>query len=147
MYITMNMLKFPPRKGSSSRPFVFLAGEEDEEYDYWNEKKSFQKYLQTSIEEVAPEDTDEDDDDLPQSVPSSDPMDPITPAPSAPLLIKRLDSAHRRMSRKLPKSKHDVEDDEDSDSEDEKEKEQEPVEKDDEVHGEDWDPFGDEAEL
>lgn len=127
---------------------MFLAGEEEEQYDYWNGKKSFQKYLQTSIEDVMAEDTD-DDDDLPQSVPSSDPMDPITPAPSEPLLIKRLDSAHRRMSRQLPKSKHDVEEDESTESEEEQEESPQngQEEETEEVHGDDWDPFGDEAEL
>jgi hypothetical protein len=143
----MNMLKFPPRKGLGNRPFVFLAENADgavDDYDYWNKGKNFDKFLRTSVEKMPEDEEDDDDDDLPQSVSMSDPSTPETPYPSAPLLQMRLESAHRRMSRKVPRLKGDLDDDEDSESDKEKAKEETKKEQE---HGEDWDPFGDEAEL
>jgi hypothetical protein len=143
-------LKTPPRKGLGNRPFVFLAENADgavDDYNCWNQGKAFDKFLRMSVEDPSTEeDEDDDDDDLPQSIPMSDPFTPETPYPSAPLQQMRLESAHRRMSRKVPKSKDDCEDD-DEDSESDKDKPDEQDTKKEQQHGEDWDPFGDEAEL
>jgi len=139
IYITMNTMEFPTRKGSSNRPFFFLANTGEEDYDYWNGKRSFEKFLRTSLDDVPEEEEEETDDEgFPLPVPSSDSI-LETPYPSAPLQQLRIESSVRRMSRKLPKSKHQ----EDSESDSEPEEEQKP----EEARGEDWDPFGDEAEL
>ena len=100
------------------------------------------------------EDSDDEFDLIPRSDTPVDPFSPVTPYPSEPLLQKRLESAKRRLSRELPAKKSG---DESSSSEPSSEEDEIKARKSKSVEGEgekegdhfvdDWDPFGDEAEL
>ena len=101
------------------------------------------------------EDSDDDFDLIPRSDTPTDPFSLVTPYPSEPLLQKRLESAKRRLSRELPAKKND---DESSSSEPSSEEDETRARKPKSVQDEedekgkdylvdDWDPFGDEAEL
>ena len=101
------------------------------------------------------EDSDDDFDLIPRSDTPTDPFSLITPYPSEPLHQKRLESTKRRLSRELPAKKNG---DEGSSSEPSSEEDEARARKSKSVQGEedekekenlvdDWDPFGDEAEL
>ena len=101
------------------------------------------------------EDSDDEFNIIPRSDTPTDPLSLVTPYPSEPLLQKRLESAKRRLSRELPGKKSDGESSssEPSSEEDEtrarkpKSVQGEEDEKEKEYFVDDWDPFGDEAEL
>lgn len=99
------------------------------------------------------DDSDEDFNIVPRSDTPTDPFSLVTPYPSEPLLQKRLESAKRRLSRELPAKKGGEESSgsEPSSEEDEvkarKSKSVQGEEKEKDYFADDWDPFGDEAEL
>ena len=106
-------------------------------------------------EKEAEKDSDDDFDTIPRSDTPTDSLSLITPYPSEPLLQKRLESAKRRLSRELPAKRggYESSSSEPSSEEDEtrarkpKSVQDQEDEKERDVFVDDWDPFGDEAEL
>ena len=106
-------------------------------------------------EEKEEEDSDDEFNVIPRSDTPTDPFSLVTPYPSEPLLQKRLESTKRRLSRDLPvkKSGGESSSSEPSSEEDEtrarkpKSVQGEEDEKEKDCFVDDWDPFGDEAEL
>lgn len=129
-----------------------------EDCSVWNRGRTFERFLRQVVNEEK-EEEDEDSDDgfnvIPRSDTPTDPFSLVTPYPSEPLHQKRLESAKRRLSRELPAKKGG---DESSSSEPSSEEDEIKARKPRSVQGEmdekekdhfadDWDPFGDEAEL
>lgn len=128
-----------------------------EDCSVWNRGRNFERFLNQIMNEEKEGEEDSDDglDLIPRSDTPTDPFSLVTPYPSEPLLQKRLESAKRRLSRELPVKKGG---DESSSSEPSSEEDEIKARKSKSVQGEeddkekdyfadDWDPFGDEAEL
>lgn len=126
-----------------------------EDCSVWNRGRNFERFLNQVMDEEkeAEDDSDDDFDIIPRPDTPIDPFSLVTPYPSEPLLQKRLESAKRRLSRELPAKKSG---DESSSSEPSSEEDEAKARKPKSVQGEekekdhfvdDWDPFGDEAEL
>ena len=161
VHITLSKSGFERKKSRTNRPFVITARDPEgpvEDCSVWNRGRSFERFLTQAMneEKEAEEDSDSDGFDvIPRSDTPIDPFSLITPYPSEPLLQKRLESANRRLSRELPakKSGDESSSSEPSSEEDEvrarkpKSVQSEEDEKEKKDFIDDWDPFGDEAEL
>jgi len=161
VHITLSNSNFERKKSRTNRPFVTTAQDPEgpvEDCSVWNKGRSFERFLTQIMNEEREEEEDGSDDDfdiIPRSDTPADPFSPVTPYPSEPLLQKRLESTKRRLSRELPAKKNG---DESSSSEPSSEEDETRARKSRSVQGEesgkeedcfvdDWDPFGDEAEL
>ncbi|KAF9653752.1 hypothetical protein BDM02DRAFT_3125677 [Thelephora ganbajun] len=159
VHITLSKSDFERKKSKTNRPFVITAQDPDgpvEDYSVWNRGRNFERFLnQVTNEEEEEEDSDDGFDIIPRSDTPTDPLPLVTPYPSEPLLQKRLESTKRRLSRELPvkKSGDESSGSEPSSEEDEtrarkpKSVQDEEDEKEKDYFVDDWDPFGDEAEL
>lgn len=159
VHITLSKSDFKRKKSRTNRPFVITAQDPEgpvEDCSVWNRGRNFERFLnQVMNEEEEEEDSEDDFDIIPRSDTPTDPFSLVTPYPSEPLLQKRLESAKRRLSRELPAKKGGEESSssEPSSEEDESraqrpksvQSEEEGKEKD--CFVDEWDPFGDEAEL
>jgi len=160
VHITLSKSDFERKKKSrTNRPFVVTAQDPEgpvEDCSVWNRGRNFERFLKQVMNEEKEEEEGSDDDfDIrPRSDTPTD-SSLTTPYPSEPLLQKRLESAKRRLSRELPAKKSG---DESSGSEPSSEEDETRARKPRSVHDEedekekdyfvdDWDPFGDEAEL
>jgi len=148
------------KKSKTNRPFVITAQDPEgpvEDCTVWNRGRNFERFLNQVMneEKEAGEDSDDDFDIMPRSDTPIDPFSLVTPYPTEPLLQKRLESTKRRLSRELPakKSEDEGSSSEPSSEEDEararkpKSVQSEEDEKEKDCFVDDWDPFGDEAEL
>ena len=161
IHITLNKSDFERKKSRTNRPFVIAARDPDgpvEDCSVWNKGRNFERFLNQVMNEEREEEEEDSDDDfniVPRSDTPTDPFSLITPYPSEPLHQKRLESAKRRLSRELPAKKGG---DESSSSEPSSEEDETRARRSKSVQGEedekekdcfvdDWDPFGDEAEL
>ena len=158
VHITLGKSDFGRKKYRTNRPFVITAQDPEGpvgDCSVWNRGRSFERFLnQVMNEEKGEEDSDDDFDAIPRSDTPTDPFSLVTPYPTEPLLQKRLESANRRLSRELPAKKSG---DEGSSSEPSSEEDETRARQPKSVQGagedekdyfvDDWDPFGDEAEL
>lgn len=160
VHITLSKSDFERKKSKTNRPFVITAQDPEgpvEDCSVWNRGRNFERFLNQVMNEEKEEGEDSDDefDVIPRSDTPTDPFSLVTPYPSEPLLQKRLESTKRRLSRELPMKKSG---DENSSSEPSSEEDETRARKPKSVQGEedekekdyfvdDWDPFGDEAEL
>jgi len=161
VHITLRKSNFERKKSRTNRPFVIAAQDPEgpvEDRSVWNKGRNFERFLTQVMNEEREEEEEESDDDfdvIPRSDTPTDPFSPITPYPSEPLLQKRLESAKRRLSRELPAKKNG---EESSSSDPSSEEDEIRARKPRSVEGEEdgkekdcfvdeWDPFGDEAEL
>jgi hypothetical protein len=160
VHITLTKSDFERKKSRTNRPFVITAQDPEgpvEDCSVWNRGRNFERFLNqvTNEEKGVEEDSDDDFDTIPRSDTPTDPFSLVTPYPSEPLLQKRLESTKRRLSRELPakKSGDESSSSEPSSEEDEararkpKSLQNEEDEKEKDCFVDDWDPFGDEAEL
>lgn len=160
VHITLCESDFERKRYRTNRPFVISAQDPEgpvEDCSVWNRGRNFERFLNQVMNEEKGGEDDSDDgfDIIPRSDTPTDPSPLITPYPSEPLLQKRLESAKRRLSRELPakKSGDDSSSSEPSSEEDEtrarkpKSVQNEEDEKEKDCFVDDWDPFGDEAEL
>lgn len=161
VHITLSKSDLERKKSRTNRPFVITARDPEgpvEDCSVWNRGRSFERFLNQVMNEEKEEEEEDSDDGfniIPRSDTPTDPTPLITPYPSEPLLQKRLESAKRRLSRELPakKSGDESSSSEPSSEEDEtkarkpKSVQSEEDEKEKDYFADDWDPFGDEAEL
>lgn len=160
VHITLSKSDFERKKSRTNRPFVITAQDPEgpiEECSVWNRGRNFERFLTQVMneEKEVEEDSDDDFNATPRSDTPTDPFSLVTPYPSEPLLQKRLESTKRRLSRELPakKSGDESSSSEPSSEEDEararkpKSLQSEEDEKERDFFVDDWDPFGDEAEL
>lgn len=160
VHITLSKSDFERKKSRTNRPFVIAAQDPEgpvEDCSIWNRGRSFERFLNQVMneEKEGEEESDDEFDTIPRSDTPTDPLSLVTPYPSEPLLQKRLESANRRLSRELPTKKSG---DGNSSSEPSSEEDETRARKPRSVQGaedekekdyfvDDWDPFGDEAEL
>ena len=160
VHITLSNSDFERKKSRTNRPFVIAAQDPEGpvgDCSVWNRGRNFERFLSQVMneEKEAEEDSDDDFDTIPRSDTPTDSLSLITPYPSEPLLQKRLESAKRRLSRELPAKRGGDESSssEPSSEEDEtrarkpKSVQDQEDEKERDSFVDDWDPFGDEAEL
>lgn len=160
VHITLSKSDFERKRYRTNRPFVINAHDPEgpvEDCSVWNRGRNFERFLNQVMneEKEAEEDSDSDFDIIPRSDTPTDPFSLVTPYPSEPLLQKRIESTKRRLSRELPakKSGDESSSSEPSSEEDEakarkpKSVQNEEDEKEKDCFVDDWDPFGDEAEL
>lgn len=159
VHITLHKSDFERKRAKTNRPFV-ISGQDPEgpvhDCSIWNRGRSFERFLnQVMDEEKEEEDSEDEFGIISRSDTPADPSPITTPYPSEPLLQKRLESANRRLSRELPakRSRGDSDSSEPSSEEDEakarKPKSVQGTESEKETVSfvDNWDPFGDEAEL
>ena len=161
VHITLSKSDFERKKSRTNRPFVITAQDPEglvEDRSVWNRGRNFERFLNQVMneeKEAEEEDSDDDFDVIPRSDTPIDPLPLVTPYPSEPLHQKRLESTKRRLSRELPAKRNGGESSssEPSSEEDEskarkpKSVQSEESEKEQDCFVDDWDPFGDEAEL
>jgi len=162
VHITLSKSNFERKKSKTNRPFVTTAQDPEGpvgDCSVWNKGRNFERFLKQVMNEEREEEegSDDDLDIIPRSDTPTDPFSPVTPYPSEPLLQKRLESTKRRLSRELPAKGNG---DESSSSEPSSEEDEirarksrsvsvqgEEDGKEKDLFVDDWDPFGDEAEL
>ena len=161
IHITLTKSDFERRKTKTNRPFVITAQDPEgsvEDCSVWNRGRNFERFLNQVMneeKEADEEDSDDDFDIIPRSDTPTDPLSLITPYPSEPLHQKRLESAKRRLSRELPaKRGRDESSSSEPSSEEDEVRARKPKnvrnhesDKEKDTFVDDWDPFGDEAEL
>jgi len=161
VHITLSKSNFERKKSRTNRPFVITAQDPEgpvEDCSVWNRGRNFERFLNQVMNEEKEEEGEDSNDEfdiIPRSDTPTDPFSLVTPYPSEPLLQKRLESTKRRLSRELPtkKSRYESSSSEPSSEEDEtrarkpKSVQGEEDEKEKDYFVDDWDPFGDEAEL
>jgi hypothetical protein len=161
VHITLSKSDFERKKSRTNRPFVITAQDPEgpvEDCSMWNRGRNFERFLTQVMneeKEAEEEDSDDDFDVIPRSDTPIDPLPLVTPYPSEPLHQKRLESTGRRLSRELPAKRNGDESSssEPSSEEDEararkpKSVQSEESDKEQDCFVDDWDPFGDEAEL
>lgn len=160
VHVTLSKSDFERKKSRTNRPFVIMAQDPEgpvQDCSVWNRGRNFERFLNQVMNEEreAEEVSDDDFDIIPRSDTPIDPFPLVTPYPSEPLHQKRLESTKRRLSRELPskKSGDESSSSEPSSEEDEararkpKSAQNEEDEKEKDYFVDDWDPFGDEAEL
>ena len=157
VHITPSKSGFERKKSKTNRPFVITAQDPEGpvgDCSVWNRGRNFERFLKQVMNEEKEEGEDSDDefDVIPRSDTPTDPLSLATPYPSEPLLQKRLESTKRRLSRELPiKKRADESSSSEPSSEEDEARARKPKSVQDEEEKDsfvdDWDPFGDEAEL